>query len=111
MIVDTDVLIWYMRGNEKAQRSLQRLGAFAISAITHMELVQGMRNKSELLAYRQTLRLWKTEILHVDASISAKAVFFVEQYYLSHALQVAGALIGATALARCSAILTAHDKH
>ena len=111
MIVDTDVLIWYMRGNEKAQRSLQRLGAFAISAITHMELVQGMRNKSELLAYQQTLRLWKTEILHVDASISAKAVFFVEQYYMSHALQVADALIGATAMARGSAILTANDKH
>jgi predicted nucleic acid-binding protein len=110
MVVDTDVLIWYMRGSEKALRALERLGTFSISAITHMELVQGMRNKGELIAYRQTLRLWKTEILHVDEAISAKAIFFVEQYYLSHALQVADALIGATALAHGSAILTANDK-
>jgi hypothetical protein len=111
MLVDTDVLIWYLRGNPKARRALERLDAFAISAVTHMEIVQGMRNKGELTIYRQTLRRWQTKILHVDERISAKAVFYVEQYYFSHALQVADALIGATAQLLGLPILTANDKH
>lgn len=48
MIVDTDVLIWYMRGNIKAAQVLGGLKDFSISVVTHIELVQGMRNKREL---------------------------------------------------------------
>ncbi len=76
-----------------------------------MEIVQGMRDKSELSIYRQTLRMWQTEILHVDERISTKAIFYVEQYYLSHALQVADALIGATAQLHGLPVFTANDKH
>ncbi len=44
-LVDTDVLIWYLRGNEKAYKLIHSLNHFCISSITYMELVQGMRNK------------------------------------------------------------------
>lgn len=46
MIIDTDVLIWYMRGNGKAYERIENLNTFDISVITYMELVQGMRNKT-----------------------------------------------------------------
>jgi len=38
-------------------------------------------------------------------------MFFVEQHYLSHSIQLADALIGATAIAYGQTILTGNDKH
>jgi predicted nucleic acid-binding protein len=46
MLVDTDVLVWYMRGNEKAKRVIKNLNSFSISVVTYIELVQGLRNKA-----------------------------------------------------------------
>ena len=111
MVIDTDVLIWYMKGNEKAQRAIENSTNFFISVVTYMELVQGMRNKKELNNFRKALHAWNSEILYISEEISIKAMFFVEQHYLSHSIQLADALIGATAIAYGLPILTANDKH
>jgi len=111
MIIDTDVLIWYLRGNEKAHRVIENSGAFFVSVITCMELVQGMRNREELNKLRKALRIWNVQILHISEEISAKAMFCVEQHFLSHSMQLADALIGATAIASGNPILTGNDKH
>ena len=111
MIVDTDVLIWYLKGNENAYETVEELNKFSISVVTYMELVQGMRNKNELNSLRQALNIWKTPIVYISEDISAKAMFFVEQHFLSHSLQLADALIGATAISCGEPILTANDKH
>jgi predicted nucleic acid-binding protein len=110
-IIDTDVLIWYMKGNEKAFNTIENLDGFSISVVTYIELVQGMRNKSELISLRRTLHDWNTKILYITEEISIKAMFFVEQHYLSHSIQLADALIGATAIVNGLPILTGNDKH
>ena len=111
MIVDTDVLIWYMRGNEKALQLFENMENFSISVVTYMELVQGMRNKHELNSLRQALHAWNAQILYISEEISAKAMFSVEQYFLSHSIQLADALIGATAIDHGLSLLTGNDKH
>jgi len=111
MIVDTDVLIWYLKGNENAFEAIEELNKFSISVVTYMELVQGMRNKKELNNLRQALKIWNTKIIYISEDISAKAMFFVEQHFLSHSMQLADALIGATAIFCGELILTANDKH
>ncbi len=111
MVIDTDILIWYMRGNEKSYKLIKNSNNFFISVITYMELVQGMRNKNELNQLRKALHEWKTQILYVSEEISAKAMFYVEQHFLSHSMQLADALIGATAIAYGLPILTGNDKH
>ena len=111
MIIDTDVLIWYMRGNERAYQLIEKLTEFSISVITYMELVQGMRNKNELNSLRKALHVWNTKILYPSEEISAKAMFLVEQHYLSHSLQLADALIGSTAIHYGLPLVTANDKH
>ncbi|GAB6909792.1 Toxin-antitoxin system, toxin component, PIN family [Desulfosarcina cetonica] len=111
MIIDTDVLIWYMKGNERAYKAVENSANFDISVITYMELVQGMRNKNELNNLRRALRGWNTKILYISEEISVKAMFFVEQHYLSHSMQLADALIGATAISHGLPILTGNDKH
>ncbi len=111
ILVDTDVLIWYLRGNEKAYKTIECLESFTISVVTYMELVQGMRNKEELNCLRQALYAWNCEILYITEEISAKAMFAVEQHFLSHSMQLADALIGSTAIVHGLPLLTGNDKH
>jgi hypothetical protein len=111
VIIDTDVLIWYMKGNEKAFEVIDNSNTLYISVVTYMELVQGMRNKTELINLRKALLGWNAQILYITEEISAKAMFYVEQHYLSHSLQLADALIGSTAIAYGFPLLTANDRH
>ena len=111
MIIDTDVLIWYLRGNDKAFQLIEKLDNFSISVVTYMEIVQGMRNKKELNNWRQALHAWNASIIYITEEISAKAMFAVEQHFLSHSLQLADALIGATAITHGLPLTTGNDKH
>jgi len=111
LLVDTDVLIWYLRGNEKAFKTIEHLERFNISVVTYMELVQGMRNKKELNSFRQAIHAWNAKILYITEEISAKAMFAVEQHFLSDSMQLADALIGSTAVAHGLPLLTGNDKH
>ena len=111
MLIDTDVLIWYMRGNENAYQVVENSNIFSISVVTYMELVQGLRNKKELNHLRKALHGWNAQILYISEEISAKAMFYVEQHFLSHSMQLADALIGATAIAYGLPILTGNNKH
>ena len=111
MIIDTDVLIWYMKGNERAYEVIENSTPFFISVVTYMELVQGMRNRVELNNLRKALHGWNAQILYISEEVSSKAMFYVEQHFLSHSVQLADALIGATAIAYGFPILTANEKH
>ena len=111
MLVDTDVLIWYLKGNENAYQAIENSSNFFISVVTYMELVQGMRNKKELNNLRKALHIWNAKILYISEEISVKAMFYVEQHFLSHSIQLADALIGATAIAYGNPVLTGNDKH
>lgn len=111
MLVDTDVLIWYMRGNLRAAQALDRVEELSLSAVTYMELVQGLRNKRELQLLRATLRNLSASVLPINEAISNKAMFYLEQHFHSHALRLADALIGATAVTHGMPLLTANTKH
>ena len=111
MLIDTDVLIWYMKGNEKARKAIEGQSRFWLSVVTYIELVQGMRNKGELNCLRQALHTWDAQLLYLTEEISAKAMVYVEQHFLGHSLLLADALIGATAISYGMPILTGNDKH
>jgi len=111
MLIDTDVIIFYMRGNENARQLFSSCRGFQISVVTYMELVQGMRNKHELLALRRALKSWRVSIVYIDHEISSKAMFYVEQYYLSDSVALADALIAATSLSIGAPLLTANHKY
>jgi hypothetical protein len=110
-LLDTDVFIWYLRGNEKAYELIHGIEEFCISSVTHMELVQGMRNKDELRALQKTLKQWNVKTIYINEEISAKALFYMEEYFLSHAMQLADSLIASTATAYGMTLITANDKH
>ena len=110
-LVDTDVLIWNFRGDRLAAQLLDAAPGVGLSSVTYMELVQGMRNKRELQRLRQALHYWQARVLPVTEGISARAVFLVEEFALSHSLQLADALIAATAIDHGEPLVTANDRH
>ena len=110
-LIDTDILIWYLKGNQNAYNLIHSIGDFAISAVTYMELVQGMRNKQELKNLKKALKQWKVKTIYINSEISALAIFYVEEYFLSHSMQLADALIGATCMNYGMTLYTANDKH
>lgn len=76
-----------------------------------MELVQGMRNKEELRTLQKTLKQWNVKTIFVSEEISAKALFYVEEYFLSHSMALADALIASTATQYGMQLITANNKH
>lgn len=111
MLVDTDVIIWSLRGNSKAERQLQSLRGFGLSAISYMELVQGIGNAKELTALRRALRFWPAHVIYVDSEISSRAIFLLEEHALGDGLRLADALIAATAMVRGEPLMTGNGKH
>ena len=101
LLVDTDVLIWLLRGRDSAEAAL----------VTYMELVQGVRNKTELRMLRRTVGLSGWRILPLTETVGQRAALYLESFGLSHGLRLADALIAATAVDAGDKLLTANAKH
>ncbi len=111
MLVDTDVVIWYLRGHEAAARLLDSLPDLRLSAITWMELVQGCRNRLELRRLKDDVSRRRALILPLSESISARAMALVEAHFLRDGLLLADALIAATAIEHGLRLSSANGKH
>jgi len=111
MLIDTDVLIWLFRGCNKAKNAIGKCETVELSVITYMELIQGMRNKDELRRLRQTIREQKWRILYLNENSSHRAMIYIENFGLSHGLELADALIAATTVESCLQLMTANTKH
>lgn len=110
-LLDTDVFIWYLKGNQKDYELIHNIGDFCISSVTYMELIQGMRNKEELKKLQKVLRQWNVKTIFINEEISAKALFYVQEYFLSHSMQLADSLIASTCTQYGMTLITANDKH
>ena len=111
MIIDTDVLILYLRGNIKAKDIVENCIPFSISVVTYMEIIQGMKNKEEFKVFQKQMLKWNTKIIQIDQEISSRAMFYIQEYSLSHSMMLADGLIAATVVQNSEASLTANDKH
>ena len=111
MLVDTDVLIWHLRGYAQATRRLDLLSPLTLSAVSYLEVLQGMRNKAELAAVKKMLERRSAILLPLTEAITQRATALMESLTLSHGLQMGDALIAATALDHQLPLLTGNVKH
>ncbi|MCE2946722.1 MAG: type II toxin-antitoxin system VapC family toxin [bacterium] len=111
MLVDTDVLIEHLRGNPNATRRLDELDTLTLSAVSYLEVLQGMRNKAELLALKKMLEKRSATLLPITEAITQRAIELMETITLSHGLQMGDGLIAATALEHGIPVLTGNVKH
>jgi predicted nucleic acid-binding protein len=111
MIFDTDVLIWTSRANLKAARTIDAAADRALSIVSFMELLQAARSKQEARQIKQSLRQLEFRILNLSEAIGATAAALIEQHALAHGIQLADALIAATAIETGQPLCTANVKH
>ena len=98
VLVDTDVLIDALNGKDGAISLIKKIGFVntILSSITLMEVYQGAINKSQLIKLKKNLSYY--DILHLDFSISQKAIELISEFKLSHGLSMPDALIAASAI-------------
>ncbi|GHT71257.1 ribonuclease VapC [Spirochaetia bacterium] len=111
MLIDSDVMIWFYRGKERAQKTIFQNIPFKLSAVSYMEIIQGVRNKEELNKLKKDLKQWSTEIIQINETISKKAINLMEEYKLSHGLELGDAIIASTALEYDEPLITGNIKH
>jgi predicted nucleic acid-binding protein len=111
MLFDTDVIIWALRGNKKAADRIDAEAVLQLSAVSYMELLKGSRNKEDQRQTTTFIRDMGFESLPVDTDVSHRATVYMEEYALSAGLDLADALIAATAAEHKIPLCTANDKH
>lgn len=113
VVFDTDILIWYFRGHEKARSLLVSVDRDLrwISALTLMELLQGCRSKEESLDTQSLIAENISRILHPKTSVSEKAIHLLGEFALSHGLRTIDAMIAASALLHKAKLATGNERH
>lgn len=111
LVVDTDVLIDVLRGDNQARAWLstiepQRLG---IPVLVLMEILLGARDRQEQRAMSEDLA--RHMILHLESGDSQKAQQWFEQFRLSHGIGILDCLIAAIAIRVGKPFYTFNLKH
>ncbi len=111
MLFDTDVLIWLLRGNRRAARVVEASAEPAVSIVTYMELLRGARNRSEARSLKSILSDNGFLVTPLTENVGHRAAVYIEEYASRAGLEVADALIAATAVETGTRLCTANRKH
>ena len=110
MLFDTNIFIYLEKRNVKAITLIEETENIHISAITHMELIQGASNKSKVRLVERLLQAFNIRILELNENISIIARLLIKQHAQSHALTLGDALIAATAIQSNFELITANYR-
>ena len=109
IILDTNVLIEILKGNQSTQEKILSLQApVSISSITAMELIYGAKNKGEVKKLEKFIQLF--DVIHLSEGISNKAFQLIVLYAKSHNLDIPDALIASTSLVNRAKLFTYNTK-
>ncbi len=109
IVLDTNVLIEILKGNEETIKIVQTFNEdIIISSISVMELYYGAINKAELKKLEKFVSLFKIE--HLTEKISIKSTRLIKTYAKSHHLDIPDSLIASTALVLRCRFFTYHYK-
>ena len=109
VLLDSDILIDYLRGLSAARNYFKSVDAAAISIVSVTELVSGARNDEEEAAINE---LFSTmHIVGVDEKIAREAGRLRRQFLRSHNVETADALIAATSILHRLQMVTLNRRH
>jgi predicted nucleic acid-binding protein len=109
LLIDTDVLIDFLRGVPKAVKYLKAHSEeIIISAITVAELYAGVRDE-ERRQLADFISLF--DIIPVTQAIAESGGLYKRQYHKSHGIALADAIIAATSVVNDAELKTLNTKH
>lgn len=111
MLFDSDVMIWFLRGEPAAQKLIDDAVDRSISIVSVMEVMQGARSKAETATILDLFAKTRFRVLPLSENIGHRAAGLIQQYSHAHGIQVADALIAATAMENGSVLATRNVKH
>ena len=110
LVLDTDVLIDYLRDRAEAVSYVESLRpAPLISAGSIAELYGGVRDGEERARLDQFVR--ESMILPIDEAIAARGGLYRRDYGKTHGIGLIDALIAATAERQQATLVTLNRKH
>jgi predicted nucleic acid-binding protein len=110
LLVDTDVLIDYLRDHPNAVAWLENLADTPlISTVTVAELYAGVRDGDERVALDAFVSA--CEIVPIDEEVAVTGGLYRRDYGRSHQVGLADALIAASAKMRQATLVTLNAKH
>jgi predicted nucleic acid-binding protein len=111
ILLDTDVLVEYLRGSTAAKTWLTALPneEFAIPGIAAMELLIGSENRAGLEKVRKFLSAFN--VVWPDPSEFARAFDLLAAHCLSAGISIPDCLIAAMAISRSAGLYTFNLKH
>ena len=110
LLLDTDVLIDYLRGDKRAVEFLESVEAdLVVSAITVAELFVGAKGDEEERSLEKFLLAF--EILPVTTEVARLGGIIRRDYKASHGTGLADALIAATARLYLAILVTFNVRH
>jgi predicted nucleic acid-binding protein len=111
VIFDSDVLIWFSRGDADAVALVNSSSDRAVSIVSLMELLQGVRSKAEMKTTKQFFQRLNFRILPLSESIGHIAAGLIEEHCLSCGLHLEDALIAATVREAGETFATGNIRH
>ncbi len=110
VLLDTDVLVDFLRGHPDATAYVKSQGdRIVLSAVVVAELYAGVRDDEELQAIDEFLSLFP--ILPITRDLARSAGLLQRDYRKSHGVGLADAIIAATAEAQGAELKTLNVKH
>lgn len=110
LLIDTDVLIDYLRGVPEAVAFLEQTSAeLRLSVITVAELYAGVREGKERQALEKFVSAF--EVVPLERSAAERGGLFRRDFGKSHNTGLADTLIAATAEATGARLVTLNAKH
>jgi predicted nucleic acid-binding protein len=110
LLLDTDVLVDYLRGRTEAVTYLESLTeVLSTSAITVAELYAGVRDGPERTKLDAFLSAF--DLVPVEQEIALKGGLYRRDYGKSHNMGLGDALIAATAEVQGLTLVTLNKKH
>lgn len=109
LLIDSDVLIDFLRGLDPAVKYLDKVGAAAVSAITVAEVYSGARNPNEESAIEGFLK--SVTVLPVNLDVARLGGRLRKRFLPSHNVEIADALIAATSLLHDLTLVTLNRRH
>jgi len=110
ILLDTDVLVDFLRGHSKALAFVNaQSDRIILSSIVVAELYAGVKGDAEQVALEDFISLFR--VIPVDAKIAKTGGLYKRDYAKSHGVGLADAILAATAEAENAELKTLNTKH